>query len=253
MTAPLSRGRRDVIVALSCAVFIVGSLLAIRLLATPEPDAQIAERHTDTAPTSAVVLPVTGSPLPQSKADRPPATTSSPTGLQGPVRTMQLIAGQTITPRPATPGTAQLAASEDLPATLPTPPIPPADSAANTAIAWITTLCTYDWQQATANDHQNRAATLGDTSFPAAADPFTFTDQAWDVIVRTRQSSTCVDTTATVEQPPPDRLGNPTVRIATTQILAADRIPFQRASMTTTRALEKTPTGWRIGASITAN
>lgn len=249
------RLRRDLIVVGGCAAFIVGSLLLVRTLTAPAGDS-----HTAAAPQPTAIQGSAPTTTPQLAATTPPPTTTSPpanTGrIRGPVRTIALNPGVSITPHAAPPGPATAAPTTGLPTTLPTAGDLPADpaTAQDTAAAWITALCSYDWQQPDPTTHQHRAEAYGDITMPPGADPFTFDPAGWTQITRTHQSSACTDTTTTVEPAPADHPGTGTVRITTTQLIAVDDTPIQQMTLHLTRAIEQTDSGrWRIGRPVTAN
>ena len=248
------RLRRDLIVVGGCAAFVVGSLLLVQTLVAPAGDSQ----HAAAPQPTAIQGPSTIPQLPT--ATPPPTTTTSPPAntsrIRGPVRTISLNPGVSITPHAAPPGPATPAPTTGLPTSLPTAGDLPADpaTAQDAAAAWITALCSYDWQQPAPTTHQHHAAAYGDITMPRGADPFTFDPAGWTQITRTHQSSACTDTTTTVEPAPADHPGTGTVRITTTQLIAVDDTPIQQMTLHLTRTIEQTDSGrWRIGRPVTAN
>lgn len=251
----MSTQRRDLIIAGCCAAFIVGSLLLVRTLTAPTSESlTAATQSTITAqePAQSNLQLATATATPTVSSSPPPNLGT----IRGPIRTIALNPGVSVTPRPVTPAAAQAAPTTGLPASLPTGGDLPTDPATAkvTAAAWITALCGYDWQQPEPTTHQHRAQAFGDVTMPPGADPFTFDSAGWTQITRTHQSSACTDTTVTVDPAPTDHPGTSTVRITTTQLIAADGTPIQQLPLQLTRTLNQTDTGsWRIGRPVTAN
>lgn len=247
------RLRRDLIVGGGCVAFIVGSLLLVRTLAAPAGDTTAARRPTTVqapVPSNALQLPdSTATPTSSS----PPVNTGR---IRGPVRTIALTPGASITPHAMPPRPAQAAPTTGLPPTLPAAGDPSAGAATaqDTAAAWIAALCSYDWQQPDPTTHQQRAQAYGDTTMPPGSDPFTLDAASWTQITRTHQSSACTDTTTNVDPAPVDHPGASTVHITTSQLIAVDGVPIQRMTLHLTRTLEQADTGrWRIGRPVITN